>query len=103
MVDMCVEDIGFKEIKALMLPNPEETFERSKVALSIQPHPDDADIAAGGMIAKLVNGGRRVVMLGLLKRVFALIGAKAGYRYAEAFKVLNANTLHCNICGRPIA
>ena len=80
------------------------------------------------MIVKLVNGGRRVVyvditdwiglkleavkahesqvpdaILGLLKRVFALIGAKAGYRYAEAFKVLNANTLHCNICGRPIA
>ena len=253
---MCLEDIGFKEIKALMLPRPEEAFERSKVVLSIQPHPDDADIAAGGTIAKLVNSGCRViyvtvtdggagtvrrdlpretlagirrkeqeaaarvlgvselvwlgyrdseltpspalrnrlitlirrfkpdlvltvdpwlpyeahpdhrttglaateafffsgfpninpadlrnglephmpryiayywtrkpnvyvditdwielklkavkahasqvpdVMLGLLKRVFALIGAKAGYRYAEAFKVLNVNALHCNI------
>jgi len=51
----------FKEIKALVLPHPEEAFEKSRVILSVQPHPDDADIAAGGTIAKLVGRGCRVV------------------------------------------
>ncbi|MBS7613277.1 hypothetical protein KEJ48_03400, partial [Candidatus Bathyarchaeota archaeon] len=36
-------------------------------------------------------------MVSLLKGVFRLMGGKAGYEYAEAFKVLTSSALHCDI------
>ncbi|MCS7145721.1 MAG: PIG-L family deacetylase [Nitrososphaerota archaeon] len=39
----------------------EEAFETCRTALSIQPHPDDTEIAAGGTVAKLASRGVKVV------------------------------------------
>lgn len=58
---MRIGDFELREVKAFILPKPEEAFEKSKVFLSIQPHPDDTDIAAGGTVAKLANNGCRII------------------------------------------
>ncbi|MEM3793212.1 MAG: hypothetical protein QXH47_07880 [Candidatus Bathyarchaeia archaeon] len=52
--DMCIGDCELREVEA---------FEKSKVFLSIQPHPDDTDIAAGGAIAKLANTRCQIINL----------------------------------------
>lgn len=59
--DMCIGDFELREVKTIMLPKPEEAFEKSKVFLSIQPHTDDTDIAAGGTVAKLANDGCQII------------------------------------------
>lgn len=58
---MNILDLELKNVKRLLLPNLESVFEKCNAVLSIQPHPDDTDIAAGGTIAKLLKNGCQVV------------------------------------------
>ncbi len=48
-------------MRALIGLKPEEAFEGCKTLLSIQPHPDDTDIGAGGLVARLSSQGCRVI------------------------------------------
>ena len=50
-----------EEIRSLIGLRPEEAFENCKTLLSIQPHPDDTDIAAGGTVARLSSRGCRII------------------------------------------
>ncbi|MEM0444502.1 MAG: PIG-L deacetylase family protein [Nitrososphaerota archaeon] len=48
-------------VRSLIGLRPERAFEECGTLLSIQPHPDDTEIAAGGTVAKLVKRGCRVI------------------------------------------
>ncbi|MBS7610986.1 PIG-L family deacetylase [Candidatus Bathyarchaeota archaeon] len=58
---MNFSDLELKDVKRLLLPNLENVFEKCNTVLSIQPHPDDTDIAAGGTIAKLARNSCQVI------------------------------------------
>lgn len=54
-------DSEIEDVRRLIGLNTTEAFEKCKTILSIQPHPDDTEIAAGGTIAKLAGRGCRVI------------------------------------------
>lgn len=58
---MNIANLELENLRKLLLPNVEKVFEECNMLLSIQPHPDDTDIAAGGTIAKLAKRGCQVV------------------------------------------
>jgi LmbE family N-acetylglucosaminyl deacetylase len=58
---MNVSDLELKDIKKLLLPNVERVFEKCNTVLSIQPHPDDTDIAAGGTMVKLARNSCQII------------------------------------------
>jgi LmbE family N-acetylglucosaminyl deacetylase len=49
------------EARSLVLGRPEAAFEECRTVLSVQPHPDDTELGAGGLVAKLTSRGVRVV------------------------------------------
>ncbi|MEM2749657.1 MAG: PIG-L family deacetylase, partial [Candidatus Bathyarchaeia archaeon] len=56
-----IKDLDYEEAYKTIL-RAESTglnraFEVAQRVLCIQPHPDDTDLAAGGLIARLVEGG----------------------------------------------
>lgn len=48
-------------VRELIGLKPEEAFEECRTILSVQPHPDDTDIGAGGLITRLSSQGCRVI------------------------------------------
>ncbi|MEM2427971.1 MAG: PIG-L deacetylase family protein, partial [Candidatus Bathyarchaeia archaeon] len=58
---MNTTNLEFENLRKLLLLDVEKAFEECNMLLSIQPHPDDTDIAAGGTIAKLAKKGCQIV------------------------------------------
>jgi LmbE family N-acetylglucosaminyl deacetylase len=49
------------EVRSLIMEKPEAVLEECRKVLSVQPHPDDTELGAGGLVAQLASRGARVV------------------------------------------